>query len=260
VVGNNKKRGRKPKAVTPDDVLRVTGLTRDDLSALADELNDLCHDHFPHFLNKAARTHEGLLEYLTGNHVQFYVSPELIRKLRELIAKLQQPRTRDEIKRERWDMVRGCKDVFAWYGVSGPWAPSPYWLASFALEGQPAEAGPDMMKADYNKLQRTLPEKERRPKTYKKRRHPSYALKDALRLVPATGATSRAKVSEEQLTALEALIAEIGGEESEALRKRLAKFLKVETLSDFPANRFREAILALESKRDFQLRQQKAEG
>ena len=112
MAGNNKKRGRKPKAVTPNDVLRVTGLTRDDLAALAEELNDLCHDRFPHFFDALKmKTQEDLEQYLSENHFQFYVPPELIGKLRALIAKLQRPRTREEIKREHWEAMRECKDA-----------------------------------------------------------------------------------------------------------------------------------------------------
>jgi hypothetical protein len=117
-----KKPGRKPKGPTPDDVFKVTGLTRDDLSALAEELYDLLFDRFPHFLDGLEMTNDDLVKYLEG-HGQFYLPPDLVKKLRGLIAKLQLRRTRDEIKRERWNMVRKCKDVLAWYWVWDNWTP-----------------------------------------------------------------------------------------------------------------------------------------
>ena len=91
-----------------------------------------------------------------------------------------------------------------------------------------------MIKKDYEDYEAIMPAEERRRKTYKKRWHPTYALKDALRLVPAIDATSDAAISEEQLAALEALIAEVVGEKSEVLRKALTKYFKVGTLSELP--------------------------
>jgi hypothetical protein len=151
--------GRKPQGPTPDDIFALTGLTRDDLSALAeglDEQNLEC-DYFPTFLDGLKMTHEELIEYLKGHHAHYLLPSELVRKLRELIAKLQRPLTREEIRRQRWFQVRKSLDSRrATYNEA-------YEVAHLVLEGTPAAASPHMMRQDYEGYEESLPEAERRP-------------------------------------------------------------------------------------------------
>jgi hypothetical protein len=241
--------GRKPRGSTPEDVFALTGLTRDELSALAEELKEVHFDPFPMFLEGHGMTLEALKKYLIENHFHFYVPAHLFEKLKQLIETLQRPWTRAEIKRERWHTVRRCLDLGARYEA--------YKVASLVLKGTPAEASPHMMKKDYDDLQRTLPQEERRPRTYSKRWRwrPSDALKAALRLAPPAGTASNATISEEQVAALEALIVEVGGEKAGMLQKNLAIYLKVQALSDLPVSRFSDAIRMLEAKRERQERE-----
>jgi hypothetical protein len=66
--------------------------------------------------------------------------------------------------RVRWEYV--CKGI-ALCGWDGAFD-----YASNVLRGTPAEAGPDMMKASYQKIQKDLPPEQRRAKTYRRRKAP----------------------------------------------------------------------------------------
>jgi hypothetical protein len=215
--------GRKPRGPTPDDVFAVTGLTRDDLTAIAEGLEEAPRDPFPLLLDE--RTGEELREYLKEYHIHYHLPQELFAKLKQLIDTLRRPWTRDEIKRARWKAVARGYDALGCFRPSGfnPRQWTAYKIAELILEGTRAAAGPDMMKTDYDKLQETLPKAERHPSTRRKRQpwHPSEALKAAIELIPAAGAIDNATISKEQVAALEALIAEVEGDNAGISQKRL---------------------------------------
>jgi hypothetical protein len=70
--------------------------------------------------------------------------------------------TQEQKDRVRWEYV--CKGI-ARYGWDGAFE-----YASNVLRGTQAEAGPDMMKRSYQKIQKRLPPEKRRPRTYRRRK------------------------------------------------------------------------------------------
>jgi hypothetical protein len=89
--------------------------------------------------------------------------PELHFGLQQLIAWqiVQQLWTRRQILLMSWSYV--CEGVKR-YG----WGGSAYKYAANMLKGSPAEAGPEMMKKRYIKMQGKLPPAQRRPRTYRR--------------------------------------------------------------------------------------------
>jgi hypothetical protein len=69
-----------------------------------------------------------------------------------------------------WTQER--KDRVRWYWVRRA-IPRRGWEVAFeyasdVLKGHPAEAGPDMIRKSYEKIERRLPSEQRRPKTYRR--------------------------------------------------------------------------------------------
>ena len=74
-------------------------------------------------------------------------------------------------------------------------------------------------------------------------------------LTPAERECLDARGSAERVAALEMLIEEISGEKAADTKKRLLKYLKVETMFDLTGDRFHDAVEALKHKRDAQQQQ-----
>lgn len=146
--------GRKPRGPTPTDIAALTGLTRNDLAAIARSLEEARRDPFPLF-GDGRMTGEELTEYLKENHVHYHLPQELVEKLKRLIETLQRPWTREEIKQARWKAVAQSRDVLGCFRPTGVDQITAYQIASLMLVGTPAAAGPDMMKADYDELNKT---------------------------------------------------------------------------------------------------------
>lgn len=69
--------------------------------------------------------------------------------------------TQEQKDRVRWEYVcKGLARGLGWDGV--------FECASDALKGTQADAGPDMMKTSYQKIQKRLPTEKRRPRTYRR--------------------------------------------------------------------------------------------
>ena len=71
--------------------------------------------------------------------------------------------TQDQKDRVRWEYV--CKGLAHGLGWDGAFE-----YASNVLRGTQAEAGQDMMKRSYQKIQKRLPPEKRRPRTYRRRK------------------------------------------------------------------------------------------
>jgi hypothetical protein len=111
----------------------------------------------------------GELLYLLKNLGKYagQLPPEFKMKLQRLIlwALREQGWDRRQIELMRWSFVREGRDR-----RKMGWDES-YEYASAVLAGSPAEAGPEMMKKSYDKVQRSLPPTQRRPRTYRPHPH-----------------------------------------------------------------------------------------
>jgi hypothetical protein len=94
--------------------------------------------------------------------------PELWAKLDELLRgywhwrRAQFPWTQERKDGLRWAVACKGIDLRGWNAA--------FDYASEMLKGSPAEAGPDMMKASYQRFQKKLPPERRRPRTYRRKR------------------------------------------------------------------------------------------
>lgn len=235
------KRGRKPRIPAIDACL-FTGLTDTELAALKHELEDLYADAFPLFLKGVAMTREQLVEHLKRRERLFHVPAKTFEKLKQLVDNLLQPPwTQDQIKRYRWDLVRGLLDSSEW-DISYEEACA---MASLACQDTPAAAGPRMMGHDYRAVEKALPVGKRHARTYRKR--PC--------LTPAERECRDARGPEEQLEALRMSIQEVSGDNPERFEKLLVGYLKtvghlkVETLCDCIGSHFPAAVEAIKLRR-----------
>jgi hypothetical protein len=184
------KRGRKNRQPTPDDVTAFTGLTREELRALEEELEkELINQDKQleslEFPDKAIETPEGMKEYLKEIDYRYRLPPDLVAKLAALVENLLRARTPDEIKYDRWRAVREALWIDAasnrivhsfrqkfgdthWDGTQRetqrePPKKSPYALASFLLRDTAASASAQMVELDYWTFEQSLPAAERYP-------------------------------------------------------------------------------------------------
>jgi hypothetical protein len=58
------------------------------------------------------------------------------------------------------------------------------------------------------------------------------------------------KITAEQAADVQAMIEDIGGEKHEALKRGFLKYMRIEAIPDLPANKLKDAIAALEAKRN----------
>jgi hypothetical protein len=159
------KRGRKKRQPAPDEVVALTGLTRAELATMEEELEALRFEYLPNPYDVLQKMSRGVTlheePHLTKDETYFRLPPKLFERLQTLVAKLQRPWTRDEIRHQRWRYVRMFLDGRS---ALGPFTlDEAYGAAHVVCKGTAAEATSSMMRQDYLAYERSLPEAKRRP-------------------------------------------------------------------------------------------------
>lgn len=153
-----------PRAHTTSVEL-LTGLTYAELRELAASLPEVDDDDWTTNPGDAWMTPEQEIERIAQRKPYIRVPTKLFVKLQQLVERLQRPWTPDEIREYRWGQVRRFLDSRRRYTYEEACQ-----RASVHCEGTRATAGPRMMGRDYRAVEKSLPKKEQRSRTYGGRR------------------------------------------------------------------------------------------